>query len=132
MTFIPKIIKPPKSAMRKERSVPHFRRWIKRHQCSVKGCQEFPCDPAHIRVDLPLHAQRGGTGLKPHDSWIIPLCRPHHNEQGDDGERTFYDKYKIDSVTVAETLWQEWLNTTDQGRKYALAYLQLSHGTAQR
>lgn len=124
MNYVPGLVRRPKASFRKERSVPQFRRWIRRHHCSVKGCQEFPCDPAHIRVDLPPHVQKGGTSLKPHDAWIIPLCRPHHDEQGNHGERTFYQKYRIDAVSLAETLWQEWLATTEQGRKYALAYLQ--------
>lgn len=123
MNYVPKLVKRPKSNMRKARSVPHFRRWIKRHHCSVQGCQEYPCDPSHIRAGLPLHALRGGTGLKPHDAWILPLCRPHHIELGD-AELKFYERHKINSILLAETLWQEWLATTEQGRKYALEYLQ--------
>lgn len=116
--FIPrKRLKPMKSAY-KERSLPQFRRWVKTLGCSVKGCQNADIDPAHIRCDLPADALKGGTSLKSHDIWIIPLCRTHHNEQGNDGEPGFYIKYKIDAVPLASTLFSLWQRETPAGRKY--------------
>jgi hypothetical protein len=117
MTFIPRVRPKPQKSVYKERSVPAFRRWVKKLQCSVKGCQNGNIDPAHIRCDLPADAIRGGTSLKPHDAWIIPLCRDHHNEQGA-GERTFAAKYKLEEVTLAASLWDIWLRTTEPGQRW--------------
>lgn len=119
MNYVPGLRKRPKATFRKERSVPQFRNWVKRHHCSVRGCNEtFPMDPAHVRCDLPADSLKGGQGLKPHDAWIIPLCRTHHTEQHA-GERSFSIKYQIDPVALAETLWKQWLGT-DAGRKWEL------------
>jgi len=108
----------PRSIAYTMREIPAFRRWIKKRCCSVKGCQNTDIDPAHIRCDLPADALKGGTSLKPHDIWIIPLCRMHHNEQGNDGEPGFYIKYKIDAVPLASTLFSLWQRETPAGRKY--------------
>lgn len=129
--FIPrKRLKPMKSAY-KERSLPQFRRWVKTLGCSVKGCQNADIDPAHIRCDLPADALKGGTSIKSHDIWIIPLCRMHHNEQGDDGERSFYVKYKLAPVALAATLLSLWQRETPAGRKYQQEQSRLSGAPCQ-
>ena len=116
--FIPrKRLKPMKSAY-KERYLPQFRRWVKTLGCSVKGCQNADIDPAHIRSDLPADALKGGTSLKPHDIWIIPLCRTHHDEQHNWGERVFYIRHRIDALPLASTLFALWQRETPAGRKY--------------
>lgn len=119
--FIPKARPKPQKSVYRERSVPAFRRWIKTLQCSVKGCPNADIDPAHVRCGLPHGAQKGGTGIKPHDAWIIPLCREHHDEQHA-GELTFAIKSQIDPVALAETLWAAWLKSTDAGRKWSQAH----------
>lgn len=117
--FIPKVRPKPMKSVYRERSVPAFRRWIKTLQCSVKGCPKSEIDPAHVRVDLPPSAHKGGAALKPHDSWIIPLCRDHHNEQHE-GERSFAERHKLDPVNLSQELWNAWLKTTEPGRKWKL------------
>lgn len=124
--FIPRKRVKPQSVSHTIRQVPAFRRWIKKLQCSVKGCQNTDIDPAHIRCDLPADALKGGTSLKSHDIWIIPLCRMHHNEQGDDGERGFYIKYKIDAVPLAQTLLDLWIRTTATGAEWWLEQRRIS------
>lgn len=119
MMFIPRVRTKPQKSVYRERSVPAFRRWIKKLQCSVKGCQNVDIDPAHVRVDLPSTAPKGGAALKPHDSFCVPLCRDHHNEQHQHGERTFWAKYKADPVALSESLWATWLKTTQPGQKWA-------------
>lgn len=118
MNFIPKVRPKAVKSVYKERSVPQFRRWIKRLECSVKGCPRLDIDPSHIRHGLPAGAAKGGTGLKPHDTWIIPLCRGHHDELGG-GEPSFYKRYAIDAVPLSQELWAVWLRT-DAGKKYSL------------
>jgi hypothetical protein len=48
-------------------------------------CARKPSDPAHVRL-----GGFGGTGLKPGDDHVVPLCRTHHEEQHRVGERTFW------------------------------------------
>ncbi len=116
--FIPKVRPKPMKHARAIRQAPAFRRWIKKLGCSVKGCPNENIDPAHIRCDLPADALKGGTSLKPHDCWIIPLCRDHHNEQGR-GEPSFAIRHAINPVELSQTLWGQWLKT-DTGRRWML------------
>lgn len=48
-------------------------------------CSALPCEAAHIRSGTD-----GGTGLKPSDCWVVPLCAVHHYEQHQKGELTFW------------------------------------------
>lgn len=111
----------PKLVTHISREVPQFQRFIRRRCCSVKGCQNTDIVCAHIRCDLPADALKGGTGLKPHDMWIIPLCNEHHAEQHR-GERSFARKYGLDPVELAKALWALWLKTAT-GIKWARANL---------
>jgi len=55
------------------------RNWLDAHHamtCWVPGCATVGCDPAHVRA-----GQGGGTGLKPSDDLVYPLCHAHHSEQ---------------------------------------------------
>lgn len=45
----------------------------------------------------------GGTGLKPSDSWAVPLCFTHHAEIND-GARTFEKNHGVDLRALAEKL----------------------------
>jgi len=50
-----------------------YTRWVKTLPCA--GCGQSADDPHHI-IDHGF----GGAGTKPHDLFIIPLCRRCHNE----------------------------------------------------
>lgn len=85
--------------------------WVRGFECSVPGCEEIPIEAAHVRVGTG-----GGMGIKPHDKWVIPLCRDHHSEQHRIGEPTFERTHGVDMKKVAERLaatsphrfkWQE-------------------------
>lgn len=56
-------------------------------------------EAAHVRTGTD-----GGTGLKPSDSWAIPLCTKHHREQHASGETTFARRYGLDMKEVAQEL----------------------------
>jgi hypothetical protein len=49
------------------------RQFVKRHACSIRGCEQTPIEFAHLRT-----AANSGMGLKPPDSEGISLCRAHH------------------------------------------------------
>lgn len=72
------------------------RAWVRRHSCCVPGCRRLPIECAHVRVGTD-----GGLGLKPPDKWTISLCRFHHLEQHEIGERAFEVKYDINLQLLA-------------------------------
>jgi Putative HNHc nuclease len=72
------------------------RAFIRKHQCVLFGNPISPCDldhaidPAHFRS-----AANSGTGIKPPDEFLLPLCRAHHTEQHAIGQRAFELRYGI-------------------------------------
>lgn len=62
------------------RVFPTHRAFVRRHACSIKGCEDGPIEFAHLRT-----AANSGTGLKPADSHGISLCRAHHRRGHDIG-----------------------------------------------
>lgn len=50
-------------------------------------CDSEPTDAHHIRK-----GSDGGVGLKPSDSFTVPLCRAHHQDIHSKGEQTFFGK----------------------------------------
>lgn len=72
------------------------RAWVRRHHCSVPGCDRLPIECAHVRGRTD-----GGTGLKPSDQWAVSLCRLHHAEQHRIGEGGFEKRYGIDLLELA-------------------------------
>lgn len=81
---------------RQARSCPAHRAWIRRHGCSVPGCENLPIECAHVRTGTD-----GGQGLKPSDRFCISLCRDHHAEQHRIGERAFERRYSLDLRRLA-------------------------------
>jgi hypothetical protein len=79
-----------------ERVCASHRAWVRRHYCSVPGCQRTPIECAHVRS-----AGDGGMGMKPSDKWAISLCDLHHREQHRIGEREFERRHAIDLVAIA-------------------------------
>lgn len=79
------------------RSFPGHRAWVRRHHCSVPGCDRLPVECAHVR-----QGSDGGTGLKPSDNLTVSLCRQHHAEQHRIGESAFERKYGIELVAIAK------------------------------
>jgi hypothetical protein len=69
--------------------------------CAVRNLDcDGPIEAAHVRM-----GSDGGTGMKPSDCYIVPLCHYHHNhEQHRLGERVFWkDK---DPHELAAALWE--------------------------
>jgi hypothetical protein len=89
MVRLPRYIKHTNAAS-EARSCPAHRAWVRRHQCSVPGCANYPCECAHARTGTD-----GGIALKPSDQWVISLCPDHHIEQHRIGEAEFERRYDI-------------------------------------
>ena len=91
------------------RSCPGHRAWVRRHGCSVPGCQRTPIECAHVRSGTD-----GGVGLKPSDKWTISLCVFHHGEQHRIGEKAFERTYSLNLTALAEEFarrsphWARW------------------------
>jgi hypothetical protein len=71
--------------------------WVRGFGCSVPGCEEVPIEAAHVRVGTG-----GGMGHKPHDKWVISLCRDHHSQQHRIGEQSFERAHGINMKQLAE------------------------------
>lgn len=76
------------------------RAWVRRHNCSVKGCSGTQIECAHVRQGTD-----GGVGLKPSDKWAVSLCSKHHAEQHSIGEAAFEKKYCLDLLELATEFW---------------------------
>lgn len=88
--------KPSKSdKAEKQRRSPAHRAWVRGHACAV--CGTFTAiECAHVRTGTD-----GGVGVKPSDAWTISLCRDHHAEQHQIGERAFEQRHGINMKALA-------------------------------
>ena len=82
------------------REFPGHRAWVRRHQCSVVGCQHRLIEAAHYDGPVP-YEDRGGMGLKDHDKWCFSLCVDHHAEYHRKGWRRFDRDHKLNTFEVA-------------------------------
>jgi hypothetical protein len=76
---------------------PSHTKWVRGHPCSVPDCMGVPIEAAHVRCGTG-----GGISVKPHDKWVISLCRDHHSEQHRLGEPSFERRHGIDMKKMAE------------------------------
>lgn len=68
-------------------------KYIKSHYCII--CGKSPVDPDHLE-----HLGMGGSGKNSKDWSCLPICRIHHRERHDIGNKRFEEKYNIN-------LWKE-------------------------
>ena len=76
---------------------PSHCKWVRGHRCCVPGCEGMPIEAAHVRSGTAC-----GMAVKPHDKWVISLCRDHHSEQHRIGEISFAFKHSINLIKLAE------------------------------
>lgn len=95
----PRISRKSDKAERGKRSPAH-RAWVRGHQCSVPNCDLRPIECAHVRDGTD-----GGMGIKPSDKWCISLCRDHHAEQHQIGEKSFDKRHGIVMKALAESFF---------------------------
>lgn len=69
---------------------PHVK-WIRGLPCTVHAGDCRGGVAHHVR-----HSTGGGTGLRPHDRWCVPLCHEAHMEGHDGGWQTFEAKHHVD------------------------------------
>lgn len=98
---------PPRNLRKRprERAEAHLRA-IRALPCAICGSHR-DVHAAHLRLSSARYGKlMPGTGSKPDDSWVSPLCRQHHNEQHDIGEEVFWAKYGIDPFVLTLALWR--------------------------
>lgn len=97
-----------------QREWPKHRRFVRSHGCCVPGCQDGPIEAHHMRSSA-----NAGTGLKPHDRFLVSLCAAHHRELDDvsGGIETFQRRYGIDLWALAEEFARR---STDQEMRRSL------------
>lgn len=81
------------------RSTAH-RDWVRKHHCSVPGCQLMPIEVAHVN-----RASNGGIARKASDAFTLSLCREHHAESHR-GDKTFEAKHGIDLMALAKAFYR--------------------------
>ena len=80
------------------RSKVHLK-FVSEHGCTI--CGRTDVQSAHIRYT------GAGVGLKPCDSFVVPLCIDHHQEQQSMNERMFWHLYSINPISKALALCAE-------------------------
>lgn len=86
----------------KKRLVSHAHRdWVRSHYCSVPGCQLMPIEVAHVRIGTG-----GGMALRPSDGCTLSLCRDHHAQQHQIGERSFEKRHGFSMLAKAEEFYR--------------------------
>lgn len=80
--------------------------FIRKLSCLACGASSdhAPVEAAHVRIGGD-DAGRGGMGLKPADSRVVPLCAFCHQRQHTIGERRFWDGRNIDPHDYAARLY---------------------------
>ena len=89
---------------------PARREWVKALPCSVPGCPNHPSENAHVNPEGRPSDGPSGIARKHDYTQIVPLCRHHHDQYHDMGQRSFNDKHGIDVDFVAcyiESRWQD-------------------------
>jgi hypothetical protein len=82
---------------------PSHCKWVRGHRCCVPGLSRR-ADRGGAR---PL-GTGGGMAVKPHDKWVISLCRDHHSEQHRVGETSFAFKHGVNLIA--------WPKSSPRGR----------------
>ena len=86
------------SESRRCRDKAHLK-FVAAQACLICGREQS--DPHHLGF-----AQPRALGRKVSDEYVVPLCRTHHREvHRSSKEINWWNKYNIDPLSVASTLW---------------------------
>ena len=86
------------SESRRYRDKAHLK-FVAAQACLICGREQS--DPHHLGF-----AQPRALGRKVSDEYVVPLCRTHHREvHRSSKEINWWNKYNIDPLSVASTLW---------------------------
>ncbi len=90
---------------------------VRGYECCVSNADcKGRIEAHHVRKGIP-DEDRGGIGKKPHDKWLVPLCRFHHIADFHTvGHETFEATHKVDLISIASIFWER----SPAGRKYRM------------
>jgi hypothetical protein len=74
-------------------------------QMPCLGCNDSPCEAAHVRMQSGAYNKHGGMAMKPSDRHSLPLCSDCHREQHRIGERAFWSMVGIHPLFVCQRLY---------------------------
>ena len=102
-------------------SVPSIARFSKElvfeSEAYLAHVRQFPCCVCQY-PDVHAHHIRfshiAGVGMKPPDTWAIPLCPKHHAEWHSKGITTFQKEYEIDIYQVLFIITKSWIEKGGQ------------------
>lgn len=78
------------------------RKFIRMHECALWGNPISECDRDHpVQAAHYRSAANSGTGIKPRDEYLLPLCRNHHTEQHAIGQLAFERRYGFSMLDKA-------------------------------
>jgi hypothetical protein len=75
----------------------------KRHLQFIRELECVLCGSPYVEAAHLRWGTDGGTGLKPSDCFVTPLCSPHHRLQHQVGEKTFWEGWQIHDL--CRLLW---------------------------
>ena len=84
-----------------------FIEFVKEHKCCVLGCKALNVDADHLKT-IGMGRDRKKPELIEHYS-CIPLCRKHHTERHQIGNRKFEEKYDTNLWYENRTLLVKWI-----------------------
>lgn len=86
--------------------------FVRKHHCSIPGCQGLPIEAAHVRM-----GSGAGIGEKPHDWRAVSLCRDHHQQQHTIGEPAFWSNFRAASSETVDDLIEAFCNASPKARE---------------
>jgi hypothetical protein len=86
--------------------------FIHKLPCIVCGTRRN-IEAAHVKMGNPLYGKSEGGTLRPNDSFVLPLCAAHHDEQHSMNEGDFWNALDIDPLALALALFD---STGDEER----------------
>lgn len=86
--------------------------WTRGNRCLVENAEcSGNMEAHHVREN-----GNAGTGLKPGDDAVVPLCGFHHARLHSWGATTFQREYRVDLDKTAAELW----SVSPHGKRYRL------------
>lgn len=89
--------------------------FVRKHHCSMPGCQGVPIEAAHVRIN-----SGAGMGEKPSDWRAVSLCQFHHRQQHTVGEPAFWATYKAATGETVEQLIDAFCKASPRAREIRL------------
>jgi hypothetical protein len=72
--------------------------WIEQQPCAVRDWECYGTIVGHhVRT-----AANSGTGMKPGDEWLVPLCDFHHKMGHQKGWKTFERRHGVEMQILAK------------------------------